>query len=274
MTITPGIEITKLNRTTTEEVVVHPKSIFARHGIPEEVISDNGPQYSSEFSKFASVYGFVHTTSSPKYPQSNGEAERAVKTVKGSLNKAEDPYLALLTYRATPLQNGFSPAELLKGRWLRSTVPMIPLLREPKVPDYSEVVKKDAINKGKQKSNFDTHHATIDLRPLSPGDRVWVTDHGSDATVVTEAAPRSYEVLTLDGTYRRNRRHLVVLPHTSCTTLSSDEGSAESESMPRLTEGSDTCESNDEQPVLRQSGRASKPPDRYDPSETTPKREM
>jgi len=49
-------------------------------------------------------------------------------------------------------------------------VPMIPLLREPKVPDYSEVIKKDAINKGKQKRNFDTHHGAIDLTPLSPGD--------------------------------------------------------------------------------------------------------
>lgn len=88
-----------------------------------------------------------------------------------------------------------------------------------------------------------------------------MTDRGSDATVVTEAAPRSYEVQTPDGTYRRNRRHLVVLPHTSSTTPSFDEGSAESESMPRLTEESDACESNDEQPVLRRSGRASKPPD-------------
>ena len=131
------------------------------------------------------------------------------------------------------------------------------------------MVQNDAINKGKQKSNFDTHHGAIDHTPLSPGDRVWVTDRGSDATVVTEAAPRSYEVQTPDGTYRRNRRHLVVLPHTSSTTPSSDEGSAESKSMPRLTEGSDTCESNDEQPVLRRSGRASKPPDRCDPSESS-----
>ena len=45
-------------------------------------MSDNGPQYSSfKFSKFAKAYQFVHTTSSPKFPQSNGEAERAVRTL-------------------------------------------------------------------------------------------------------------------------------------------------------------------------------------------------
>ena len=60
--------------------ISHLKAIFARHGIPETVISDNGPQYSSaEFSKFAQKWGFSHLTSSPKYPQSNGEAERTVQ---------------------------------------------------------------------------------------------------------------------------------------------------------------------------------------------------
>ena len=88
------------------KVIQQLKTIFARHGIPREVISDNEPQFASwDFSKFAKSYDFVHTTSSPRYPQSNGEAERAVRTIKALLKKADDPLLALLAYRSTPLKN-------------------------------------------------------------------------------------------------------------------------------------------------------------------------
>ena len=70
------IEISKLRNETSEEVICHLKSIFARHGIPQQLFSDNGPQYSStEFSNFSKRYQFVHTTSSPRFPQSIGEAE-------------------------------------------------------------------------------------------------------------------------------------------------------------------------------------------------------
>ena len=82
------IEVEKLSRLTTEEVIRHCKSMFARHGIPEVVISDNGPQFDfGAFRKFSRDYQFNHTTSSPYYPQGNGEAERAVKTIKGLLKK-------------------------------------------------------------------------------------------------------------------------------------------------------------------------------------------
>ena len=92
------IEVAKLTSATSKGVIAHLKSIFARHGIPQVVRSDNGPQYSAdEFADFAKEHGFSHVPSSPKYPQSNGEAERAVKTIKSLLAKNADPYVSGFT---------------------------------------------------------------------------------------------------------------------------------------------------------------------------------
>lgn len=64
------------------------KNIFSRFRIREEIRSDNVPQFSSDaFKKFANGYDFIHKTSSPKFPQSNGQAERAVGIVKNILQK-------------------------------------------------------------------------------------------------------------------------------------------------------------------------------------------
>ena len=74
-------EVIQLRSTTSGGVVEALKAIFARHGIPETVISDNGPQYASEeFAKFAVEYSFKHITSSPHFPQRNGHVERSVKS--------------------------------------------------------------------------------------------------------------------------------------------------------------------------------------------------
>ena len=99
------------------------KSIFAGHEIPELVISDNGPQFSAgAYSQFTKEYQFKHVTSSPYHPRGNSEAECAVGTVKNLLKREKDPYLAILAYRARPLQNGYSPSELLMNR--RRVIPI------------------------------------------------------------------------------------------------------------------------------------------------------
>ena len=148
------IEIAKLTSTTSKDIINHLKSIFSRHGIPERLISDNGPQYSSrEFAEFSRLYGFDHITSSPLYPQANGEVERAVSTVKSLIGKSEDPYLAML---ATPLEHGYSPAELLMGRKLRTTLPTAKSEMKPKLPDWSAFKLKDESIKERQTRNFDS----------------------------------------------------------------------------------------------------------------------
>ena len=98
------IEIAMLRNLSSKATIEHFKSIFARFGIPEVVVSDNGPQYDSyEFKLFEKNYGFHHHRTDPMRPQGNGEAERAVKRIKNLLRKSSDPYMALLNYRSTPL---------------------------------------------------------------------------------------------------------------------------------------------------------------------------
>ena len=153
-------ERAKLASTTSAAVITSLKSIFARHGIPEILRSDNGPQYASqEFSTFAEVYGFQHTTSSPRYPQSNGQSERTVKTIKKMLKQSKDPYVALLNYRATPLPwCKRSPAELLMGRRLRTRIPRLPEQLQPTWSYLEEFRKLNQKFKARQKRDFDKRH--------------------------------------------------------------------------------------------------------------------
>ena len=189
------------------------KELFSTHGIPDLIVSDNGPQFSSEeFRQFASDYDFVHVTSSPRYPRANGEAERAVRTVKALLRKNEDQYLALLAYRSTPLQNGLSPSELLMGRRLRTKLPVIPQVLKPNVKEgvRNRVQSREDKYRSCQKTTHDNRHKAKSLPSLSVGERVWVRDQKREGQIVSVAEePRSNHVQTSKGLVRRNRSALV-----------------------------------------------------------------
>ncbi|XP_012934702.1 uncharacterized protein K02A2.6 [Aplysia californica] len=110
------LEAAYMPDTTSETVVYKLKNIFARFGIPELLVTNNGPQFVSDrFHKFAKGWGFKHTTSSLHFPHSNSGSERAVEEAKKALSQ-DDPFLALLIYRSTPVSpTGASPAELALG---------------------------------------------------------------------------------------------------------------------------------------------------------------
>ena len=206
-------KIRLLDRLTSTAIIVRLKSIFATHGIPDVVVSDNGPQFASvEFKKFTEEFCFTHTTSSPRYPQANGEAERAVQTVKNLLRKSTDPYVALLLYRATPLQNGFAPSELLMGRTLKTKLP--PLKKTQTSNSHLPLLfQKEQRYRDNQQDNFNRRHAVQQAPELKPGDSVYIKDlHRSGSIISRHPNPRSYIVDTEQGTIRRNRAHLVATP--------------------------------------------------------------
>ncbi|UYV64758.1 K02A2.6-like [Cordylochernes scorpioides] len=217
-------EMIQLDRLTANVVVHSCKSTFARHEIPETVVSDNGTQFgvAREFANFARQYGFTHVTSSPRFPQSNGMAEAGVKIAKLILKKNQDPSLGLLEYRSTPLENGYSPAELLMGRKLRTTLPIAPENLNPRLVDSQTLRRKEGRMRKDMKSRYD-HAAEL---------RTWRSYPKQKAST-----PRSYMVDTPVGTVRRNRFHLrkgdtVQYPADPSTPTFSGEELVENEKTP------------------------------------------
>ena len=131
------IEVARLSATSTQTVVRELKTMFARFGISEILVTDNGPQFSSnEFQVFARGWSFNYVTTSPRYPQSNGKVENAVRTVKRLFEKCKEAGLAefeaLLDWRITPPEGmDIILAQRLMVRRCRTLLPMSESLLQP-----------------------------------------------------------------------------------------------------------------------------------------------
>jgi hypothetical protein len=208
---------------TKAETVIHKLRIqFSRHGVPDTVFSDNGPQFSCEkFRDFSRAWQFRHITSSPAYPQSNGKVENAIKTLKGLIYKAQkdkrDPYLAILDFRNTPTQAlGVSPAQRLFNRRTKTLLPTTASLLRPRINPGCALKAKTELYRSKMKENYDKTASrplpelrsgdVVRIQPTRLGVREWT--QGSVQGSADETG-RSYLVKTPSGqVLRRNRRHI------------------------------------------------------------------
>ena len=216
------------------------KAHFSRHGIPEQLVTDNGSQFvPRDFVKFAKEWDFEHFTNSPRHSQANGKAESAVKEAKKIIMKCKksgtDTFLALLDHRNTPpaiVQ--ISPAQRLFSRRTRSLLPMSAELLKPSLADDDVTQLKLRLRQQQQAWYY--NRGARDFPPLEEDDSVRIKSwqlgkkEWQPGSVRKRLDERSYEVQTPCGILRRNRIHLRkstskddVQPSQSLVTASSTE---------------------------------------------------
>ena len=211
------IDFAELENMSGKALVNVLKPIFATHGTPAMLITDNGTNYvSKEFKEFAREWEFDHILSSPHHKKSNGRAEAAVKVMKNMLKKSKkskiDIYKALLEWRntVTPGSNS-SPMQKLMSRRTRS---FLPCKDEHYIPKTVTQVPENIIER-KRIAKFHHDKKSKTLPELIIGQPVRVKTHPQlsnstwkNGTVQSTSGPRSYEVEVQGTKYRRNRIHL------------------------------------------------------------------
>ena len=210
----PGIDdILPMKR--VKDIVYALKGQFARHGSPSLVMSDCSPFLAREFQEFAKTWDFVHQTSSPRYPQSNGKVERAIQVAKSLMQKAvddrRDPFLAVLEFRNTPSERlQLSPVQIIFGRRTRSLIPIHSTLLQT---DSSQQTRSRLMNSKAKQTIYYNRKARSPRPPLEIGQTVRFKQSSDDEWRKGEIADklpfRSYRVRVSDGsTLRRTSRHV------------------------------------------------------------------
>lgn len=235
-------EVMEMPQTTTAKTIGALRRLFAIHGIPEQIVSDNGPQFiAADFEEFTRTNGIKHSRSSPYHPASNGEAERFVRTFKEAMKAGKDDGLTLahrlqnflLTYRTTPHSTtGTPPCELLMGRHLRTRWDLLQ-------PDLGRHVRT---KQWKQKEQHDQH---VRMRVFPVGQSVMARNFRPGAAwlpgvIAQQLGPLTYLVDVSNGRlWKRHVDHLKdlhILPSENETGPEPrvDGGHADIETVPDL----------------------------------------
>ena len=150
-------EVIQMPSTTSSKTIESLRNLFAKYGLPEQLVSDNGPQFTyEEFADFMKANGIKHIHSAPYYPSTNELAERFVQTFKKAMktNAQDEPNLNarlsqfLLGYSSTPhATTNISPGELFLQWKLRTRFDLLK-------PNIESVVTTKQSN---QKTHHDKH---------------------------------------------------------------------------------------------------------------------
>ena len=264
-----------MSSTTTSKTIAKLRDSFARFGLPEQLVSDNGPQFvSEEFESFLHRNGVKHIRSSPYHPASNGAAERLVQTVKQALEAGHQEGVSmehtlttfLLRYRVTPhATTGVPPSVLMISRSLRTRLDLI----------WPDVGRRVRDQQDRQKTQ---HDANSRERGFVLGKQVWVRNmregtRGVPGVIARIQGPVSYQVRVASGAvWRRHLDH--IRDGTQCPYPTS-AGNRESDSqelddplaLPDGLSPSTVTDSRPSQPSdssgRRYPSRIRRPPDRY-----------
>ena len=263
------IDAVPVSSTSTAATVQVLRRLFATHGSPELMITDNATAFTSnEFHKFEERIGILHRTSSPYHPATNGLSEQALQVVKNGLRKNAEGDMEVLRlarflfhYHNTPhATTGLTPAELLLRRKPRT----LDLIH----PDIASHVQD------KQYAQKEAKDSKTLVRSFREEDKVYVRNfqHGNKwlpGTIAKSLGSRSFLIRLDQGvTVRRHLDH-VKARYTETTEVPEDGWAFGPFNPTEETEEHRGTSPNTESPAadsgLRRSTRIRHPPERFTP---------
>ena len=194
-------EVHEMSQTTTEKTITVLRHLFSNYGLPHQLVSDNGPQFTSEeFRQFMLTNGIRHIRSAPYHPSSNGQAKRFVKTFKDAMKAMQHQSISLthrisnflLRYRTTPHSTtNQTPSNMFLGREIRTRVDLIR-------PCPEKVVQK------KQEQQIQHHDIHAKERTFEVGQRVMARNYQQGpkwkpTTIIARQGKRMVTVKTPEG---------------------------------------------------------------------------